>query len=59
MYKTTVLRAALYRCETWSLTLKEQYRLRVFKNRVLERIFGPKRETVIEGWRRLQKERLH
>ena len=39
----------LYRCETWSLTLREEHRLRVFENRVLRRIFGPKRDGVTEG----------
>jgi hypothetical protein len=45
----------LYGCETWSFTLKEEHRLRVFENRVL-RIVGPKREKVIEGWRKLYNE---
>jgi hypothetical protein len=48
----------VYRCETWSLTLREEQRLRVFENRVLRRIFGPKRDEVI-GWRRLHNEKLH
>jgi hypothetical protein len=42
-----------------SLTLKEEYRLRVFENRVLRRIFGPKRDEVTGGWRKLHKEELH
>jgi hypothetical protein len=41
IYKTIILPAVLYRCETWSLTLREEHRLRVFGNRVLRRIFGP------------------
>jgi hypothetical protein len=49
----------LYGCETWSLTLKEEYRLRVFENRVLRRIFGPKRDEVTGGWRKLHNEDLH
>jgi hypothetical protein len=49
----------LYGCETWSLTLKEEHRLRVLENRVLKRIFGPKREEVAGGWRRLHNEKLH
>jgi hypothetical protein len=49
----------LYGCETWSLTLREEHRLRVFENRVLRRIFGPKRGEVIGGWRKLPKEELH
>jgi hypothetical protein len=40
----------LYGCETWSLTLREEHRLRVFENRVLRRIFGPKRDEVTEGF---------
>jgi len=43
----------LYRHETWSLTLTEERRLRVFDNRVLGRIFGPKRDRVTEEWRKL------
>jgi len=52
IYRTIILPVVLYGCETWSLTLKEEPRLRVFKNRVLRRIFGPKRNEVIGGWRR-------
>jgi hypothetical protein len=44
--------------ETWSLTLREEHRLRVFENRVLRRIFGPKRDGVIGGWRELRNEEL-
>jgi hypothetical protein len=44
IYKTVILPVMLYGCETWSLTLREEHRLRVFENRVLRRIFGPKRE---------------
>jgi hypothetical protein len=47
-------------CETWSLTLREKHTiLRVFENRVLKRIFGPKRDEVTEGWRKLHNEELH
>jgi hypothetical protein len=46
IYRTIILPVVLYGCETWSLTLKEERRPRVFKNRVLRRIFGPKREEV-------------
>jgi hypothetical protein len=49
----------LYGYETWSLTLREEYRLRVFENRVLRRIFGPKRDEVTGGWRELRNEELH
>jgi hypothetical protein len=44
IYKTIILPVVLYRCETWSLTLREEHRLRVFENRVLRRIFLPKRD---------------
>jgi hypothetical protein len=49
----------LYGCETWPLTLREEHRLRVFENRVLRRIFGPKRDGVTEEWRRLHNEELN
>jgi hypothetical protein len=49
----------LYGCETLSLTLREEHRLRVFENRVLSRIFGPKRDEVTGGWRKLHNEELH
>jgi hypothetical protein len=58
-YKTIVLPVVLYGCGTWSLTLKEEHRLRVFENRMLRRIFGPKRDKVTEGWRKLYNEDLH
>jgi hypothetical protein len=58
IYKTVILPVMLYECETWSLTLREEYRLRVFENRVLRRIFGPKRE-VDESWRKLHNDELH
>jgi hypothetical protein len=48
----------LYGCETWSLSVREEHKLRVFENRVL-RIFGPKRDRVTGGWRKLYKEELH
>jgi hypothetical protein len=44
IYKIVILSVVLCGCETWSLTLREEHRLRVFENRVLRRIFGPKRE---------------
>ena len=49
----------LYGCETWSLTLREERRLRVFDNRVLRRIFGPKRNEVTGEWRKLHNEELN
>jgi hypothetical protein len=48
----------LYGCETWSLTLREEHRLRVFEDRVLRRIFGPKRDEVTGEWRKLHNEEL-
>jgi predicted ABC-class ATPase len=49
IYKTMILSVILYGCETWSLTLREEHRLRVFENKVLRRIFGPKRDEVTGG----------
>jgi hypothetical protein len=49
----------LYGCETWSLTLKEEYRLRVFENRVLRKIFRPTRDEVTGEWRQLHSGKLH
>jgi len=46
IYRNIILPVVLYGCETWSLTLREEYRLRVFENRVLRRIFGPKGDEV-------------
>jgi hypothetical protein len=59
IYKTIILPVVLYGCETWSVTLREERRLRVFENRVLRRIFGPKRDEVTRGWRKLLNEELH
>jgi hypothetical protein len=59
IYKTIILPVVLYGCETWSLTLREEHRLRVFANRVLKRIFGPKRNDVTGEWRKLHNEELH
>jgi hypothetical protein len=58
IYKTIISSVALFGCETWFLTLGEEHRLRVFQNRVLRRIFGPKREEVVGGWGRLHNEEL-
>jgi hypothetical protein len=46
IHKTIILSVVLYGCETWSLTLKEEHRLRMFENRVLRRLFGPKRDEM-------------
>jgi hypothetical protein len=53
IYKTIILPVVLYGCETWSLTLIEEHRLRVFENRVLRGILGPKRDEVTGEWRKL------
>jgi hypothetical protein len=58
IYKIVILPVVLYGCETWSLTFREEHRLRVFENRVLRKIFGPKREE--DGsWRKLRNDELH
>jgi hypothetical protein len=59
IYKTIILPVVLYECGTWSLTLREEHRLKVFENRVLRRIFGPKRDEVTGEWRKLHNEELH
>ena len=59
IYRTIILPVVLYGCETWSLTLREDRRPRVFENRVLRRIFGPKRDEVIGEWRILRNEELN
>jgi len=58
MYRTVIVSVVLYGCETWSHTLKEERRLRVFVNRVLRRVFGPKRDEVTGEWRKLYNEEL-
>jgi hypothetical protein len=58
IYKIIILPVVLYGCETWSLALREEHRLRVFENKVLRRICGPKRDEVRAGWRKLHKEEL-
>jgi hypothetical protein len=59
IYKSIILPVVLYGCETWSLTLREEHRLRVFGNTMLRRIFGPKRDEVTGEWRKLHNEELH
>jgi hypothetical protein len=59
VYRTIILPVVLYGCESWSHTLKEECRLRVFENRVLRRIFGPKRDEVTGEWRRLHNKELY
>jgi len=59
IYKTIILPVVLYECETWSLTLREECRQRVFEKRVLRKVFGPKRNEVTEEWRKLHNEELN
>ena len=59
IYRTIILPVVLYGCETWSLTLREECRLRVLENRVLRRIFGAKRDKVTREWRKLHNEELN
>ena len=59
IYRNIILWVVLYGCETWSLTLRVKCRLRLFENRVLRRIFGPKREEIRTEWRRIHNEELH
>jgi len=56
IYRNIILPVVLYGCEIWSLTLREECTLRVFENRVLRRIFGPKRDKVTGEWRKLYNE---
>jgi hypothetical protein len=53
IYKTIILPVVLYGCDTWSLTLREKHRLRVFENRMLRKILGPKSDEVTGGWMKL------
>jgi hypothetical protein len=59
IYRTIILPVDLYRCESWSLTLREECRLRVFENKALRRIFGPKRDEVTGECRRLHNKELY
>jgi len=58
IYRTIILPVVLYGCETWSLTLREERRLRVFETRVLRRLFGSNRAEVAGEWRKLHNEEL-
>ena len=59
IYRTIILPFVVYGCETWSLTMREECRLRVFENRMLRRIFGPKMDEVIREWRKLHNEEFN
>jgi len=58
IYRIVILPVVLYGCENWSLTLREEHRLRVFENRGLRRLFGPKGDEVTGEWRKLHNEEL-
>jgi len=58
IYRNIIFLVVLYGCETWSLTLMEERRLRMFENRVLRRIFGPRRDELSREWRKLRNEEL-
>jgi hypothetical protein len=59
IYNTIILPVVLYGCETWPLAVREEHKLKVLENRVLRRIFGPKKDGVTGGWRKLYGEELH
>jgi len=59
IYRTIILPVVFYECETWSLILRDERRLRVFENRDLRRIFGTKRDEVTGEWRKLRNEELN
>ena len=59
IYGTIILPIVLYGCKTWSLTLREETKLRVFENMVLRRIFGPRKDEVTGEWSRLHNEELN
>ncbi|KAJ4429512.1 hypothetical protein ANN_21681 [Periplaneta americana] len=59
IYKTVILPVLLYGCETWTLTVREEHRFRVFENKVLRKIFGAKRDEVTGEWRKLHNIELH
>jgi dolichol kinase len=58
IYRAIILLVVLYGCETWSLTLRAEQRLRVFENRVLRRIIGPRRSEVTGGWTKMHNKEL-
>ena len=59
IYRNIILRVVLYGCETWSLTLREERRLKLFENKVLRRIYGPRRDEVTGDWMRLHNEEIN
>ena len=59
MYRNIILSLVLYGCKTWSLTMREERKLRVYENMMLRRIFGPRMDKVTGEWRRLHNEELN
>jgi len=59
IYRTIILPVVSYGCKTWTLTLREERKFRVFENKVLRRIFGPRRDEVTGDWKRLHNEELN
>ena len=59
IYRPIILPVVLYGCETWSLTFREERKLRLFEYMVLRRIFGPRKDEVTEEWRRMHNEELN
>jgi hypothetical protein len=59
IYRTIILPVVLYGCETWLLTVREERRLRMFENRLLKRVFGPKRDEVTGEWSKIHNEELN
>jgi hypothetical protein len=59
IHRTIILPFVLYGCEAWSLTIRDEHRLKVFETRVLRRVFGPKRDEVTREWRKLHNEELN
>jgi len=59
IYRNVIMPVVLFGCETWSLTLREERKLRLFENKVLRRIFGPRRDEITWEWRRLHNEELN
>jgi hypothetical protein len=59
IYKTIILPVVLYGSETWPLTLRKGHTLKMFERKVLRTIFGPKRDEIVEGWRKLHNDELH
>jgi len=59
IYRTVILPVILYGCESWSMILADEHKLRVFENKVLRKIYRKKRDEMTGEWRRLHNEELH